>query len=637
MVPAVSVQQDEKGTFEQISPSLLVVRALDRRWTGTLIFESAGGVRDIVEIQRGLICRALVPDEFARLGQLLVDAKVITTDELEAALELQGGTDGHTDDEAKLLGAALGELSLIDDQTLQRALVLQLLKRTSRLFGLGLATKWSFSPGLELFGGMPEGVRIDSLRVLWSGLSAHGEMGEWLDRTLNRIGQSPFQVRQDVNLRRYGFTGDARKVVRLVRDERLTLSQLVSKDVAPEEVVKQILYLLAITRYLDFAPIGGAETQPPISSNPGATVVTDEPSISDESSSDEASASDGPVSSDEQPAAKKPRRVARIKLRRMAVRPAAPDPPGSGEHRPRQPRSSGDAVPGPPSSERSAGVQDIRPQVERAPYEGSREQLATEIKSRLARISDETPFSLLGVQSHEVCGKTDEELMEVFWNAYETCSQKWHPDNCPSAMSDLRDGMAKIYEAMTEAYMSVTEAEDSDILIREFAAESSAREHPPTLRSETGPPTEEAPPASDAEPPSSGERPVEEPKFAPAELHTKALIALSEQRLEEADRLCAAACRADGGEPDYQASSAWIRASMEKPDTKVLLLDLDAVLRDHPDHVQARFYRGVLRRRLGSDHAAKRDFERVLELQEGHAGAKAQIGALSRKKKKAGR
>jgi tetratricopeptide (TPR) repeat protein len=654
MVSAVSEQQEERGTFEQISLALLLIRGLDRRWTGTLRVERPTGETELLEFQRGLVCRVIVPDQHARLGQLLVDAKVISSAELESALSSGG-----------LIGAALMEAKLIDEKTLQRALVLQLLKRTSRLFGSPQETKWAFNPSTDLFDGMPEGVRIDTLRVLWAGISAHGEMGSWLQLTLKRIGESPFQVRADVNLRRYGFTGDARRVVRLVRDERVTLNQLVARGKAPEEVVKQIVYLLAITRYLDFAPVGQAEEAAPVSSASGESSVTDEPSISDESTvGDESSTSDAPTSSEDQPAANKPRRVARIKLRRVALRPAAPDPPGSGEHRSPAARSSSEGAAGSPSSE--------RPKDEAAKPEGvpetaaTDEQLRAETKSRLARLGRESPFSLLNLSPSDVQNESDDELTDILWSAYEKCSQKWHPDNCPDEMSELREGMAKIYDAMTAAFVRLTESEDRHDLIAAYARKTAGpSELPPTMRSTSSeapdsesvprsgeseePPVEKkneeeedesAPDSasgSEAEPPPSGDRPKEPHNLTPTELHAKALVALSEQRLDEALTLCRAACEAEPDNPDYLASSVWIRASMDRPDTKVLLLDLDGVLREHPDHIQARFYRGVLRRRLGSDNAAKRDFERVLELKPSHAGAKAQLETLERGKKKKAR
>ena len=535
-----------------------------------------------------------------------MDAGVVTEEELETALAAGG-----------LLGSALRKQGLIDKKTLQRALVLQLLKRTSRIFGMPPSTKWAFTPSLEIFTKMPEGVRIDSLRILWAGLSAHGEMGNWLDLTLKHVGESPFQVRKDVNLRRYGFTGDAGKVVKLVRDERRTLSQVIAEGLAPEDVVRTIVYLLAITRYLDFTPAGEEPSAPPISSSSESGVVagvTDEASISDETTSDETSASEGPVSSGDDRSVKNPRRVARIKLRRVAVRPAAPDPPGSGEHRPPLPRSSADASVPPAEAMSSDGAPDSGP--------SHHDPLHAEVKSRLARLSMETPFSLLNLEPADLKGQTDDDaLTDVFWEAYERCSRRWHPDKCPTEQTELREGMTKIYEAVTDAFISLTEADGRHELIRTFLA---AQDKPDSERDE-------------AAPPSSGDRPIEDLKLSPTELHAKALVALSEEKIDEARALCRRACDAEPENPDFRASSVWIRASMADPKTKELLLDLDAVLRRHPDHVQARYYRGVLRHRLGSNNAATRDFERVVELQSSHAGARAQLEKLAQLKKKTGK
>lgn len=614
---------EERGTFEQISLSLLLIRALDQRWTGMLVLTAPERERTVLEFQRGLICRALVDDNHARLGEVLVGAGVLTESELETALGEEG-----------VLGATLMASGLIDEKTLQRALVLQLLKRMVRTFSLPAAASWTFSTDQTAFAGMPDGLRIDTLRVLWAGLSAHGEMGQWMAATVKRIGESPFQIRHDVNLRRFGFTGDARRVVRAVRDERTNVPDLLTRQLAPEDVVRQIVYLLAITRYLDFAPVGGDSLPPSGTSSSDEPSLTDEVSISDDTTTDEQSGavSEPPTSSDEVPTATpQPRRVARIKLRRVAVRPAAPDPPGSGEPRgastPQSPavppaaKSSSDTIALSSSlrSSAQAGVDTL-------PDSSAKEHLRAEINSRLARLERETPLSLLNVTPAQLRGKPDAQITDILWAAYERCSRRWHPDNCPGELSDLREGMAKIYDAMTDAFMSLTEpSRRGETLQRLLQTMPRGSDFPPTVRSDTG--FSEA--GEEIEHPPSGER-VVDAGLAATELHARALVALSEQRYAEALGLCRDACDVAPGNPDFLASSVWIRASMPQPDTKLLLLDLDALLRDFPDHVQGRYYRGILRRRLGSDNAARRDFERVIELQPGHAGAEAQLAALKR-------
>jgi tetratricopeptide (TPR) repeat protein len=252
-------------------------------------------------------------------------------------------------------------------------------------------------------------------------------------------------------------------------------------------------------------------------------------------------------------------------------------------------------------------------------------------------------------------------------------------------VADLAGVMETIHDAMTQAFVQLTESPERHALLADFVR-GRATSEPPTMRSESetlatdSSPSVPEPVASksaaaldahfptksgerlsspqdadvsaealrsppgalthdekinnnanmNALPPSSGARPVDTTQLSAVELHAKALIALSEQRFDEARGYCRSACDLAPDNPDFLASSVWIRASSPRPDTKVLLLDLDGVLREHPDHVQARYYRGVLRRRLGSDSAAARDFDRVLELLPGHAGAASQLAELAK-------
>jgi hypothetical protein len=596
--------EEESGSLEQVSFSLLLIRALDKRWTGTLLIDPPSGHQQLIQIDRGLICRVVVPDGYARLGDIMVEAGVVLDKELQEALS-----------DERLLGQALADAEVIDEKTLQRALVLQLLKRLERIFGFPVATTWSFGSELSAFEEMPPGVRIDTLRVLWAGITAHGEMGNWLTASVKRIGESRFKVRKDVNMRRFGFTGDARKLVRVIRDERVNVSALVELAIAPEEVVHHIVYLMAITRYLDFSPVGKSDGSLPVPS-PRLDSSEDMPSISEEVTIDEAvSSSDAPPDSSATSSqdTKPSRRVARIRLRRVAMSAAAPDPPGSGE--PTAPLRSS---PGASSTKSSSSDGDVSSNAA-APSDAGRDTLLSDVRGRLARLEGESAFASLDVEPESLEGKSEDEITEFLWTAFETAAKRWNPDNCPNDLSELAEGMAKIYRTMGEAFATLV-----DPALRPAAMEALRRtnkfsELPSTMRSEGS-----APPPVEEEAPPSGERAVQG-DLSPTELHARALTALSEQRADEALRLVRAACDAEPDNPDFLSSSVWIRASMERPDLKLLVLDLDDVLRSHRDHVTARYYRGVLRRRLGNDSAAKSDFERVLEMDPGHAGARNQL------------
>ena len=50
-------------------------------------------------------------------------------------------------------------------------MVLQILKRLTRYFELKSDATWRFDAKVDTFADMPAGVRIDTLRVLWAGLT----------------------------------------------------------------------------------------------------------------------------------------------------------------------------------------------------------------------------------------------------------------------------------------------------------------------------------------------------------------------------------------------------------------------------------------------------------------------------------
>lgn len=700
-------EQDDSGTLASLSFALLLVRALDQRWTGTLFVEAFDSMH-LIQLDDGLVSRVLVPDDYARLGELVVEAGVIMETELELALESD-----------ELLGRTLAKQRLIDAKTLQRALVLQILKRLVRLFDYPDETEWSFSDDVSAFEEMPEGVRVDTLRVLWAGIGTHGEVKARVDATLARIGPSPFRIREGVKLSRFGFTGDAGRLVELIDSQSTTLDDLVDSDITPEGVCQGIVYLLAITRYLDFTPVGaGNESPAPISSSEGPP--TPGADIEDPVTSSE---SNDPSADQDKPR----QRVAKIRLRRMRVpRAAAPDPPGTGEQISRPSSSSQE----PPSSEdggsRSSSGRMRSSDDPTLPSGNSMDHVMAEIKGRLARLEKESPFTLLNITPAAFDGLDEEAVSDMLWLAYERASRRWHPDSCPHDLAELREGMTKLYTAISEAYEVLLIAETRNVALQEAGVQLTSTETPDTevsssgerevgtvrdvptrsttdpsmpavdttqdaplrpvdtvhtgaalkatLRSNTmpspAPPVSEpepsdkgdtiemsAPPVPEAEdadlseatptvpsgdseepppsgrrtssgaPPSKGRGGANDP--SPSKLHERALVALSEQLYSDALGLCRRAIEAAPENPDYVASAVWIQASMPQPDIKVLTLDLDDLLRVHTEHLSARYYRGVLRRRLGYDSAAKQDFERVLQIEPDHAGARRQLEQMS--------
>jgi hypothetical protein len=88
---------------------------------------------------------------------------------------------------------------------------------------------------------------------------------------------------------------------------------------------------------------------------------------------------------------------------------------------------------------------------------------------------------------------------------------------------------------------------------------------------------------------------------------------LLERDVEGAREACDWARRADPDNQDLAALAIWLRAQIAGADLKLLTIELDELLAAAPDHRNARFYRGMLRKRLGDNTGAIRDLRRLLE------------------------
>lgn len=131
------------------------------------------------------------------------------------------------------------------------------------------------------------------------------------------------------------------------------------------------------------------------------------------------------------------------------------------------------------------------------------------------------------------------------------------------------------------------------------------------------------------EEPESGKR----PRFIDPSLPPATLLEMAEARIESKDIDGAFQCwqlahHAGATDPDALALGVWIRSMQSGADVKPLMIEIDELLHDGAPLVKPRFVRGLLRRRLGDAVGAARDFERVIDLEPGHAGAVRELAAL---------
>jgi hypothetical protein len=139
-----------------------------------------------------------------------------------------------------------------------------------------------------------------------------------------------------------------------------------------------------------------------------------------------------------------------------------------------------------------------------------------------------------------------------------------------------------------------------------------------------------------AESPRVGTPPAEPPESTTAlpdlpELLELARTCLEEQDVDAALQASTLAYELAPKDPDALTLLTWIRSHVEGADLEELILELDEVLRDHEQHVEARLGRARLRLRFGDDAGAIRDLRRVLEHCPEHAHARTELAELEGK------
>jgi len=238
------VRPTATGTLRQRPLSHVLLYALDRELTGTLVLESPDGSRSAISLRAGAPVKARAAAPVVVLGQLLLEMGAIDEAALEAGLQ-RGRTEG------RLLGRALLEAQQIDARTLEIALREQLVRTVVWMFGLPEATVYGYYDAvdyLEAWGGEP--VVASGLAIVWRGVKAHPDLGR-LEQTLDRLGERELCLHADAQISRFAFDSREQAIIDILRVKPLSLPRLIASEVADAETTRRVIYVLAISRHLD--------------------------------------------------------------------------------------------------------------------------------------------------------------------------------------------------------------------------------------------------------------------------------------------------------------------------------------------------------------------------------------------------
>lgn len=460
-----------------------------------------------------------------------------------------------------------------DRATLERALV--------DLCLLPADTRYAFYPREDFFESTDTPVvRIEPLAAIMA--AARACVGStFASATLRKVMKaSVVKVANNASPERFRLTPEERALIERIRQQALTLPELISSSGVPEPIVRGVIYGLTITRHLDFGvparpPVGiDLLAKPPAApaaspSNPGNT-----PNVKN-------TAQTGTTGVQEQNGPRsKP----------MADSDKSPPKPNPNPEplyiRPRM-NSELELLETPPSSKMPVSYRVPEPVVP--------DKRRMDVESKITRIAMENHFEVLGI-------KENASLLEIR-DAYFGMAKLFHPDRLAD-MPDLRQKAQAAFARISAAYNELSDDKRRAAYIAKLKAaeEKGAPLHAPT--------TNDAPTIGRA--------------INAALEAQKAELALKKGEMATAETHAKMATLADPEQPAYTALLVWIQAQQRpvpvleegktSPTYDDLIGTLDQLLKKEPNFERALFYRAVLLQRAGQNERAFKDFSRSLEL-----------------------
>jgi curved DNA-binding protein CbpA len=265
-----NVKPTAAGNLRATPLAHLLVYLLDRCLTGTIVIERPDGSKSAVQFDSGVPVKAKTAEPVIYLGDLLLELDAIDEPTLRRTL-------ARATDEKRLHGQILLADRAIDQDTLFAALAEQVVRKVAWMFTLPADSVYGFYQDqglLERWGGR-EYPPVAPLAVIWRGIRNHVEMDR-VEATLVQLGPGPFKLHRDARVGRFRFTGHEQAVADVLRAKPETLAGLLGGGLGSDELVKRVVYALAIARHLELGapgakPVGceGQTARPP---RPAATV-----------------------------------------------------------------------------------------------------------------------------------------------------------------------------------------------------------------------------------------------------------------------------------------------------------------------------------------------------------------------------
>ncbi len=246
------------GTLASTPFAHLLVYALDRHLTGSLVLEQATREKHAVQLLRGAPTAARTATPVAPLGELTIERGLLTSERLGPAIELarHGG---------RRLGEVLLEWGAVTPEQLGELLEEQVARRVESLAMLPGDTRYGYYDGATFLAnaGGPE-APCSPLALAWRALKC-SPPADRIAEMLAKLGSTPLHFQADAPLSGFDFDADERAFVEVLAAKPQALAELVARDLVDSGRAEQLVYLFVALRYFDIGsgarPVG-AEQRP---------------------------------------------------------------------------------------------------------------------------------------------------------------------------------------------------------------------------------------------------------------------------------------------------------------------------------------------------------------------------------------
>jgi curved DNA-binding protein CbpA len=411
------------GTIAATPFGHLLIYALDRRLTGSMVFEEPDHRKHAVYFVHGAPAAARTAAVVAPLGELAVERDVLAAERLEAAL-------AAAKEAGRRLGEQLLDWVLLDEAALDALLREQVARRVKELRLLPPATAYGYYEAknfLERAGGPRE--PCAPLPLIWRVMRTSADPLRAAE-TIARLQDAPLRFHSDAPLAHFDLEPDEQAVVDVLRAKPQPFSELLGRDLLERPVLERLLFTLMLLRHFDtgggHSPVGAERRSMSSFASVPAMPATSLPPL----------AASTPAPAPAAPAA--------ARTPAPATTPA-PSPPAP------SPSPAPSPAPAPPGA-------------------GSDDPLRREAAERSREVKQ---------SYYEVLGVPEDAQPSAIAAAYFQLAKRWHPDRLGPQYADLRDVGARIFARIGEAHQVLADEDQRkqyDELLKEGGGDAAEQE-----------------------------------------------------------------------------------------------------------------------------------------------------------------